>query len=293
MEAASGAHPPPPAARHRAAWMAFARHRLAGAGAVMLALIALFVLVGPWFAPDPHAIDTQAIYQGPSAVHLLGTDQLGRDLLARTMTGGRLSLGIGLLAALFTALLGIAYGLLSAMGPRWLDHLLMQLLDTFLAIPLILLAILIQATGELSLMRLALAIGLVSWLGMARIVRTECQRILGSDFVTAAVAAGSSRFRLIWRHLMPNIGGPLLVVLTGSIGQALILEATLSFLNLGIPSSIPSWGNLLGNGLSAALNGAWWSVTFPGLLITLSVLSIGVVGDGMRDALDPRSRMRR
>ena len=269
----------------------FSRHRPALCGALLLAVVAMAVFVGPLFGQNPESIDTASIYMAPSAAHLLGTDQLGRDLLARTIAGGRLSLSIGLLATLLTAVVGTLYGLLSALGPRWLDHLLMQLLDTFLAIPLILLAILIQATGELSLVRLAVAIALVSWLGVARIVRTECQRILGSDFIKAAVATGSGVFRLTWRHLLPNIGAPLLVVLTASVGQALILEATLSFLNLGVPSTVPSWGNLLGNGMSAALNGAWWCVVFPGLLISLTVLSINLVGDGLRDVIDPRSRM--
>ena len=271
---------------------AFARHRPALFGALLLTLVVLAVVVGPLLGPNPDLIDTAVIYRGPGAAHLLGTDQLGRDLLARTIAGGRLSLTIGLLATLLTAVVGIVYGLLSALGPRWLDHMLMQLLDTFLAIPLILLAILIQATGELSLVRLAVAIALVSWLGVARIVRSECQRILGSDFIKAAVATGSGVLRLVWRHLLPNIGAPLLVVLTASVGQALILEATLSFLNLGVPSNVPSWGNLLGNGMSAALNGAWWCVVFPGLLITVTVLSINLVGDGLRDVIDPRSRMR-
>lgn len=271
--------------------LAFARHRPALVGAVLLFVIFAFATLAPWLAPDPGLISTTAIYQGPSASHWFGTDQLGRDLLARLAAGGRLSLLMGVLATVLTALLGVAYGLVSALGPRWLDHLLMQLLDTLLAIPLILIAILIQATGELSLVRLAIAIGLVSWLGVARIVRTECQRVLHSDYVKAAIASGSSVIRLIWRHLLPNIGAPLLVVLTASIGQALILEATLSFLNLGVPASTPSWGNLLGSGLSAALNGAWWCVAIPGLVIVLSVLSINLVGDGLRDLLDPRSRM--
>lgn len=289
---AVSAHLPLQAPQRGAVLKAFSRHRPALVGAVLLSLIGVAVVLGPLLGQNSASIDTAAIYRSPGASHWLGTDQLGRDLLARLFAGGRLSLAIGLLATLLTACVGIAYGLLSALGPRWLDHLLMQLLDTFLAIPLILLAILIQATGELSLTRLAVAIALVSWLGVARVVRTECQRILESDFIRAAIAAGCGVPQLVLRHLLPNIGAPLLVVLTASVGQALILEATLSFLNLGVPSNVPSWGNLLGNGMGAALNGAWWCVVFPGVLITLTVLSISLVGDGLRDAIDPRSRMR-
>lgn len=270
---------------------AFAQNRLAAAAAAALLVLIAFVTLGPWMAQDAEAFDVQAIYRAPQAAHAFGTDQLGRDLMARVMAGGRVSLAIGLLATALTTALGIAYGLLSALGPRWLDHLMMQVLDTFLAIPVILLAILIQAAGEPGLGRLALAIGAVSWLGVARIVRTEVLRVLPSDFVTAATASGTRLPRLITRHLLPNIAAPLLVVLTASIGQALILEATLSFLNLGVPSSVPSWGNLLGNGLSAALNGAWWCVLFPGFFVMATVLAINLVGDGLRDLVDPRNRV--
>lgn len=271
---------------------AFARHPLSLMAAGALGALAAFVWLGPWFAQSAGSIDIRAIYQAPNAAHWFGTDQLGRDLMARVMLGGRLSLAIGLIATALTCIVGIAYGLLSALGPRWLDHLLMQVLDTLLAIPVILLAILIQAMGELSMTRLAMAIGLVSWLGVARIVRTETLRVLQADFITAAIASGTNQLHLIWRHLLPNITAPVLVLLTASVGQALILEATLSFLNLGVPSSVPSWGNLLGNGLSAALNGAWWCVVVPGLFITAAVLAINLVGDGLRDMVDPQSRVR-
>ena len=153
--------------------------------------------------------------------------------------------------------------------------------------------ILIQATGELSLLKITIAIALVSWMGTARIVRAECLRLMNSDFIRAALAAGAGRLWLVSRHLLPNIAAPLLVVLTVSVGQAIILEATLSFLNLGVPATVPSWGNLLGNGLSAALNGAWWSVLFPGLMIVVAVLSVNLIGDGLSDIADPRNRMRK
>ena len=268
----------------------FRHHRLAMIGLVTMLCIVLVTLIGPLFSHDPYQANVGGIYAAPSMTHPFGTDHLGRDLLARVLAGGQLSLLVGLLATLMAGSLGIVYGLVSGMGPRWLDHGMMQVLDTLLSIPVILIVILIQATGELSLLKITVAIALVSWMGTARIVRSECQRLMGSDFVRAAVTAGSSRVRLVLRHLLPNIAAPLLVVLTVSVGQAIVLESTLSFLSLGVPATVPSWGNLLGNGLSAALNGAWWNVLFPGLMIVLTVLSINLLGDGLRDAVDPRNR---
>lgn len=272
--------------------LSFRHHALAVAGLILLLGVLLLSLLGPLFSHDPYAANIGTIYEAPSATHPFGTDHLGRDLFARVLVGGQLSLLVGLLATLMAGVIGILYGLVSGMGPRWLDHGMMQVLDTLLSIPVILFVILIQATGELSMIKVTVAIALVSWMGTARIVRAECLRLMGSDFVRASISAGTGRVRLVLRHLMPNIAAPLLVVLTVSVGQAIVLESTLSFLNLGVPATVPSWGNLLGNGLSAALNGAWWNVLFPGLMIVVTVLSINLIGDGLRDAVDPRNRAR-
>lgn len=277
-------------ARRRSVLAAFRRHRLALAGFAMLLLIVLLSLLGPLFTPDPAFANVSEIYKAPSMAHFFGTDHLGRDLFSRVVAGGQLSLMVALLATLVAGCIGVLYGVISGMAPRWLDHGMMQLLDTLLAIPVILVVILIQVTGELGLLKITLAIALVNWMGTARIVRSECQRLMASDFIAAAVSAGSSRLGLVVRHLLPNITAPLLVVLTVSVGQAIVLESTLSFLTLGVPATVPSWGNLLGNGLSAALNGAWWNVLFPGLFIVLAVLSINLIGDGLRDVTDPRNR---
>lgn len=280
------------ALRKISAFGSFRRHRLAVIGLAAMVVIVVLSVLGPLFAHDPHLADVAGIYRAPSASHVFGTDHLGRDLFARVLAGGQVSLQVALLATLMAGFIGVLYGLVSGMGTRWLDHGMMQVLDTLLAIPVILIVILIQATGELSLVKITVAIAVVSWMGTARIVRAECQRLMGSDFIRAAIAAGSNRVSLVLRHLIPNIASPLLVVLTVSVGQAIILESTLSFLNLGVPATVPSWGNLLGNGLSAALNGAWWNVLFPGLMIVLTVLSINLLGDGLRDAADPRNRSR-
>ncbi len=268
----------------------FAAHRLAVVGLAALTVTALLSVVGPMVVQSPKATDVTAMYVGPSSQHYFGTDHLGRDLFARVLAGGRVSLLVGLLATVMATAVGIAYGLFSGMGPRWVDHAMMQVLDAVLSIPVILLVIVAQAFGELSLLKVTIVIALASWMGTARIVRTECRRLMETDFIRAAVAVGTSPLGLVRRHLLPNLAAPLLVVLTVSVGQAIVLESTLSFLNLGVPATIPSWGNLLGNGMSAALTGAWWPVLFPGLMIVVTALSVNLIGDGLRDLIDPKRR---
>ncbi len=265
-------------------------HRLAMMGLVLLVIISALCILYPLVNVGNSMTDTAMMYAPPSSMHWFGTDHLGRDLFDRVMLGGRLSLLVGLMAIIIAGFAGIFYGLLSGLGPRWLDQVLMQVLDTILSIPVILYVILIQASGELSLTKITLSIALVSWMGVARVVRTECRRLMETDFIRASITAGCGVLKLIMHHILPNLMGPLLVILTVSIGQAITLEATLSFINLGVPSTVSSWGNLLGNGLSAAMSGAWWNVIFPGVMIMLTVMSINLVGDGLRDGIDPRNR---
>jgi peptide/nickel transport system permease protein len=269
----------------------FSRHRLARLGFVGLALITVSSLLGPALLdPAAQQANLDKMYEAPSLAHPFGTDQLGRDLLFRMLEAGRTSLWIGLVATILATAIGCAYGLFSAMSPIWLDRILMRALDAALALPVLLLVIVFQSFGDASLLKIILTIGLSSWMGIARIVRIECHRLLQSTFIKAAVASGSSRLRIASRHLLPNAFGPLIVVVTVGIGQAILLEATLSFLNLGVPPTLPSWGNLLGNGMSAVLGGAWWTILFPGLMIVLTVLCINLIGDGLRDIVDPRHR---
>lgn len=270
---------------------AFVRHRPAMAG--LFGLLALIVLstLGPVFTGhDQATTDIQEIYAAPSFSHLLGTDQLGRDLLTRLLYGGRVSLLVGLMATLMATVIGCSYGVVSGMAPKWLEYPMMQLLDALHAIPVILLVIVSEAFGESSLMKMVLVIGLASWMGIARMARTECRRLMEADFVKAAIVAGASPARLVFRHVLPNMFAPLIVVVTVGVGQAILLESTLSFLNLGVPATVPSWGNLLGNGMSSVLTGAWWTVFFPGIMIVLTALSINLVGDGLRDLIDPKNR---
>ena len=269
----------------------FMRHRMANIGLMGLLVVIVAALIGPLLVPyaadEP---DLNALYAAPSFTHLLGTDQLGRDLLARLLEGAQVSLSVALVATLVATVLGCCYGLLAGMGPLWLDRIMMQVLDAILSIPVLLLVIVSQAFGESSMLKVIIVIGLASWMGTARLMRTECRRLMDSEFVAAAIVGGASRFNLALRHVLPNAAAPLLVVVTVGVGQAVLIESTLSFLNLGVPSTLPSWGNLLGNGMSSMLSGAWWIVVFPGLMIVVTVLSINLVGDGLRDIVDPKRR---
>ncbi len=270
---------------------AFVKHRMARAGIVGLVLITFGVLLGPMLlSAEREHVDLTQIYAAPSLFNPMGTDQLGRDLALRILEGGRVSLWVGLLATILATIIGCSYGVISAMTRGWADRIMMQILDAALAIPILLLVIVSQAFGESSLVKVILVIGLASWMGTARMVRTECRRLLEVGFVQAAITAGTSPLGLIFRHLLPNAFGPLVVVVTVGVGQAILLESTLSFLNLGVPTTLPSWGNLLGNGMSAVLSGAWWPVVFPGLMIVITVLCINLIGDGLRDIVNPKQR---
>lgn len=281
------------APRYRWKWWinSFSRHRLARLGFIGLVSITVLSLLGPLLlGPDMQQVNLGRMYASPSSASLLGTDQLGRDLLWRIMEGGRISLWIGLVATLLATVIGCGYGLISAMSGDWVDRILMQALDAALAIPVLLVVIVFQAFGDSSLLKIILTIGLASWMGTARMMRNECRRLLQSTYIQAAIAAGTSPSGIALKHLLPNAFGPLVVVVTVGVGQAILLETTLSFLNLGVPATLPSWGNLMGNGMSAVLGGAWWTVIFPGLAIVATVLCINLIGDGLRDIVNPRHR---
>jgi peptide/nickel transport system permease protein len=269
----------------------FLRHRFARLGLIGLFIIATTALLGLLslqVAGD--SADLTAIYAAPSWSHPFGTDHLGRDLLARIFAGAHVSMGVALGATLVAFVFGCIYGLIAGMGPTMVDRGLMLLLDAMLSIPVLLLVIVSQAIGEASLLKMVLVIGLSSWMGTARLMRTECKRLMQAEFVRAAICAGASHSALALRHVIPNAAAPLLVVMTVGIGQAILIESTLSFLNLGVPVTLPSWGNLLANGMSSILSGAWWVVLFPGMMIVITVLCINLVGDGLRDTVDPTRR---
>ena len=293
-------------AQHRSlardVWRQFWRHKGALGGAAVFALIAIAVLFGSVIhGVDPQYLDYRAKNQGMSFAHPLGTDNLGRDMFARVLAGGRLSLTVGVAAMALSLTLGTCVGVLAGFFQR-LDGPLMRLTDLFLALPvlpLLLVAIMLfrdplrSVLGpEAGIFVLIVAvIGITSWMQTARIVRGEVLAVKQREFVLAARAVGTRPHRIIARHLLPNALSPITVSATLGIAQAIITESALSFLGLGFPSDFPTWGRLLYDGVPF-LGLAPARVIWPGLAISLTVLSVNYMGDGLRDAMDPRVRRR-
>jgi len=288
------------ATRRSGTWWRFRRHRLAVAGAVLLAMMLLAVGFGPllWQVPI-NDIDFSAHLDGPSWSHPFGTDDLGQDLLARMLYGGRISLAVGLAAALMAIVIGTFIGAIAGMSIGAVDAALMWLTDLFLSLPplpLLLLLIYLfrdplkQLVGpELGTFILIVAvIGGLRWMPAARLVRAQFLSLREKEFVEAARALGMSSLRLVMRHILPNSLGPVIVAATIDVAAAIILESTLSFLGLGFPPDIPTWGRILFDAKDYLDIAPHWAL-FAGGAIFLAVLSINFIGDGLRDALDPRT----
>lgn len=241
----------------------------------------------PTFQPAFQADGIDLILAPPSALHPLGTDHLSRDLLTRLLYGARISLSIGFLAVGISVTIGTLLGAVAGYLGGWVDMLVMRLVDLFMAFPRLVLLIAIVALFDTSIFLIIVALALTQWPFMARVVRGEILALKEREFAEAARALGFSRTRIIFRHLLPNALGPLIVAATLGIGHTIILEAGLSFLGLGVQAPTPSWGTMVADGRNY-LHGAWWITTFPGLAIVLVVLAFNLVGDGLRDALDPR-----
>jgi peptide/nickel transport system permease protein len=261
------------------------------AGGLMLAGIAAAAALGPLLLPDPLAQPCVLTCRNlpPSLAHPFGTDDLSRDLLARVATGGRISLAVAFLAVALSATVGAATGLIAGYWGGAVDTVLMRLVDAALAIPRLFLLLLVLAVWEqVPLIVLIVLIGVTGWFGTGRLVRGEVLRLREESFVRAAEALGASRRRIIFRHLLPNAAGPLLVAATLGVGDVILLEAGLSFLGLGVQPPTPSWGGMI---LDArpVLVAAPWAGIFPGLAIVLTVLAANLFGDALRDAVDPRS----
>ena len=282
------------------AWNQFRQHRLAMIAIGVLAVIILGILVGPLFwTLDPAYIDIAAAYQLSSPEHPWGTDSLGRDTLARALSGGRVSLMIGISAMLVSISIGTIIGLASGYFRR-LDNPLMRMTDIFIALPqlplLLVLMMLfrepLKATfgveGGVFILMVSV-IGGLQWMPTARLVRGEVLTVKSREFITAATAVGSQDGRILASHILPNVMSPVIVAATFSVAAAIITESALSFLGLGFPPDFPTWGRLLFDGKDY-LTITWTLVFWPGLLISLTVLCVNFIGDGLRDALDPRLR---
>jgi len=297
-----------PRSQWRDVWAQFRRHKGAMAALVLLIALASFVLIGPLvWRIDPNFIEpnTAKMFKlrnlGPSWDHPLGTDQLGRDMLARMMFGGRISLAVGSVAMLVALFIGTTIGVLAGYFRR-LDSWLMRLTDLFLALPLLPLLLVMMflfretVAGIMgprlgTFMLIVVAIGITSWMQAARVVRGEVLALKEREFVLAARSVGTPARRIITRHILTNVLSPVLVAATLGIAAAIITESVLSFLGLGFPPDFPTWGRLLYDGIDA-IRSYPERVVWPGLAISLTVLSVNYIGDGLRDALDPRIRGR-
>jgi peptide/nickel transport system permease protein len=264
-------------------------------GAPLFSLAFLTVAIGgavfaPLIAPyDPIQNNPVATLAPPSFQYLMGTDHLGRDILSRVIYGARISLTVGFLAVFVSGAAGTLIAVLSGVVQGWVDTVLMRLTDAFLSLPYLMVAVTVVSLLGPSLVNVILVIGLLRWMTYARTIRGEVLRLTGTDFVRLAHVAGSSRLRVIRRHILPNIVNTLLVLSTLDVALAVITEASLSFLGLGVPRPLPSWGTMLSESQTYVF-AAWWMPVFPGVAITLLVMSINLTGDWLRDRLDPTRR---
>lgn len=274
-------------------WQRFRRHRLALAGAFVVALLMASALFASVFAPqDPTLLDTSLRFVPPFTDwrHPLGTDELGRDTLSRLLHGGQVSLTVGLVAMVTTVLTGALIGIAAGYLGGIVDTLLMRFVDTMLCFPQVFLLLVVAAFVPPTLLSISLVIGLTSWMEVSRIVRAEILHLKEQDFVAAARALGASRTRIMVRELLPNAAAPILVAATLKVASAVLMESYISYLGYGVQPPLASWGNMLTNA-QGYFDTVPWLAILPGAAITLTVMGFNFLGDGLRDALDPRLRM--
>ena len=267
----------------------FMKNRLAVTGCVFLACIALLALFAPLISPYSYAEQDLALgASAPSAAHPLGTDILGRDLLTRILYGGRISLMVGVCATAVALLIGVTYGAISGYAAGRVDMIMMRFVDSMYAFPFTIFVIILMVFFERSIFLLFCAIGCVEWLTLSRIVRNQVRSLKKMEFIEAAVCLGLSRPRILLRHVIPNVLGPVIVYATLTVPGVMLLEAFLSFLGLGVQPPMSSWGLLIKEG-AESMETYPWTILFPGLALSLTLFSLNFIGDGLRDALDPRS----
>jgi peptide/nickel transport system permease protein len=290
---AGGADDAAPGAPVRNFWQAFAKNRLAVAGGAVVLLLVLLALLAPVLAPaHPHRPDVQNMFAVPSAKHPLGTDQLGRDVLSRMLYGSRVSLAVGFVSVGIASAIGIVLGALAGYKGGLIDAAIMRLVDLMLVFPRFFLLLAVLAFLRPSIWTIMAVIGLTGWMGVTRLVRAEFLALKEREFVLWSQAVGAAGFRVVWRHILPNAMAPVLVAMTLGIPAAILTESGLSFLGLGVQPPFATWGNILNEGKDA-IEIAWWLSFYPGLAILVTVLSYNLLGEGIRDALDPRLRQSR
>jgi peptide/nickel transport system permease protein len=270
-------------------WPRLKRNRLAMAGLLVVAALFLASLLAPLIAPyNPSDINAWQVLSSPSWSHWFGTDELGRDVFSRVLFGARISLKVGFVAIGIAVVLGSAVGLAAGYYGGWLDTLLMRSVDIMLCFPAFFLILAIITFLEPSIWYIMAVIGLTGWMGVARLVRAEVLAIREMDYILAARCIGCSDLRIILRHILPNALSPVLVAATLGVAGAILTESALSFLGIGVQPPTPSWGNILTSGKDY-IEFAWWLSLFPGLAILITVLAYNLLGEGIRDALDPRT----
>ncbi len=272
-------------------WRRFKKNRLAVIGGIIVAMLFAIAILAPFIAPhDPDAINVRHVLEPPSLQHPFGTDDLGRDILSRVIYGSRISLAVGFVAVGIATIAGIIFGALSGYYGRWADTVIMRFVDIMLAIPTFFLILAVIAMLEPGIWNIMIVIGLTSWMGVARLVRAEFLSLKEREFVLAARALGASDFRIIFRHILPNAMSPVLVSAVLGIAGAVLVESALSFLGIGVQPPTASWGNILTIGKDN-IEIAWWLSVFPGLAIFVTVLAYNLLGEGIRDSIDPRLKI--
>lgn len=276
----------------------FIKNPWAVTGAILVLLTVVAALFAPWIAPiDPDKADLRARLSEPSWLDetgesktILGGDQLGRDLLSRIVYGARISLIVGLLSVVISMVIGVTLGLVAGFYGKWVDDVIMRIADVQLAFPFILFAITVMAIFGAGFWKLVILLGLSNWVGFARLVRSQVMTVKEMEYVQAARAIGGTNFRIIRKHVLPNVTSSIIVLATLSVAVNILLEASLTFIGIGVDPSIPAWGSMLADGRNY-VDTAWWVATFPGIAIMLTVLGFNLLGDWLRDELDPNLRV--
>jgi peptide/nickel transport system permease protein len=271
-------------------WTAFRRNRLAVAGGAVVSVLFAIAILAPVLAPqDPNRPDTRNILAAPSGQHWLGTDQLGRDVLSRVLYGSRVSLAVGFVSVGIAAVIGILLGAAAGYHGGLVDGTIMRLVDLMLVFPRFFLLLAVLAFLQPSIWTVMAVIGLTGWMGVTRLVRAEFLSLREREFVIWSESVGATARRVIFRHILPNAMAPVLVAMTLGVPAAILTESGLSFLGLGVQPPYATWGNILNDGKDS-IEIAWWMTVYPGLAILITVLSYNLLGEGIRDALDPRLR---
>jgi len=272
-------------------WKRFKRNKLAVLGGIIVLTLFITAIFAPLLSPyDPNSINVKHILEPPGRTHPLGTDDLGRDILSRMIWGARISLAVGFVAVGISTMVGILLGAVSGYYGGWIDRVLMRFVDIMLSIPTFFLLLAVIAFLEPSIWNIMIVIGLTSWMGVSRLVRAEVLSSKEREFALAARAIGAGDLRMIFKHILPNSMAPVLVSAVLGVAGAILVESALSFLGIGVQPPTASWGNILTAGKDN-IEIAWWLSVFPGLAILVTVLAYNLLGEGIRDSIDPRLKI--